>query len=152
MLFKSQSGIKYLQGSFITPAEIARIISNPPAGNNESDKLKIREPKAAADGATISNNAATGEDNKELANVIFWVLSQKSISTRQIQQQFRMGNRAAEVMDELYRLSLVSAKFANQPRTVIPTCYENLSAEVVTLLNRHGYTEEQIREAFNSKC
>jgi hypothetical protein len=48
-------------------------------------------------------------------------------------------------------MKLLGEKNATQPRKVIPTCYEDLSEEVINFLNRYGYTEEHIREAFNTR-
>jgi hypothetical protein len=55
-------------------------------------------------------------------------------------------------MDILDGMKLLGEKNATQPRKVIPTCYEDLSEEVISFLNRYGYTEEHIREAFNARA
>jgi hypothetical protein len=77
-----------------------------------------------------------------------WVLGRETVSVSQIQDQFRMGKRAKDILEELHKLDLVSDKSFNQPRTVLPTCYEALSPGVVAILERCGCTEERIQEAF----
>ena len=54
-------------------------------------------------------------------------------------------------MDILDGMKLLGEKNSTQPRQVSPTCYEALAEDVIGFLNRYGYTEEQIREAFRNR-
>jgi len=155
MLFKSQGSIHHLQGSWVTDEETEQILSTAPVGHDDIDKLKIIEPEMAylpiTDNEMTIKNAAIEKINKELANIIIWVLSQEKISASRLQKLFRMSKRADDVLDKLHKMGFITEKFSNQPRTVLPTCYEDLLPETVAFLERYGYTEENIRNAFSIK-
>ena len=88
---------------------------------------------------------------KEFANIMFWVLGRQSISAEQIKVQFKMGNRAYSIIDELNRLNVVSDKHGNLTREVIPKSLEELSSEAMNLLEQCGYTADSINNTFDSK-
>ena len=48
-------------------------------------------------------------------------------------------------------MNIVTTKFSNQPREVIANCPEDLSSETIRFLEDYGYTEAQIKAAFESK-
>lgn len=149
MLFKSQKGIIKLQGSFVTPAEIEKILSCAPAGYDDIDKLKIRKSETVQE--IFHSNAVMEKDNQELADIAIWTLGRKNISDHQIQKNFHMGNRAAEIVEILFEMGIVGPKFAKQPRSVLPLSFENLSNETSAFLERCGYTKERIENIFASK-
>jgi DNA segregation ATPase FtsK/SpoIIIE-like protein len=144
MLFKSQAGIKNLQGSFVTPTEIERILLSAPLVYDDSKKLKIPEPQITADGLFHSVNPTIQKGNKELTDIIIWVLGQENISNLQIQKQFRIGNRAAEIVERLFKLGIVGEKFAKQPRAVIPETVEAVPDEVVAFLMTSGISTDEV--------
>lgn len=49
------------------------------------------------------------------------------------------------------KMNIVTTKFSNQPREVIANCPEDLSSETIRFLEDYGYTEAQIKAAFESK-
>ena len=49
---------------------------------------------------------------------------------------------------QICEMGLVSEKFANQPREILIHSVNDLSPEIVSLLELHGYTPEQIDEVF----
>lgn len=151
MLFKSQDERtpKFLQGSYVTPAEIAEILENAPEGYDDIDMLEIKFPEISE--KLISNNVTIKKNEQELADILFWTLNHTHISVLQIQKKFKIGNRATEIMDVLYKMNIVTAKFSNQPRKVIANCFEDLSSETINFLENYGYTEAQIIETFESK-
>jgi S-DNA-T family DNA segregation ATPase FtsK/SpoIIIE len=154
MLFKSQKGIMFLQGSWVTSEEIEKILNNAPVGYDEINKLQIvgsetMHLQATVDG--IVNYTATDKSSKELADIIFWVLGCATISVRQIQQQFKIGNRATEIIDTLHDMNIITAKFANQPRKVLPVCLEDLPSEIQSLMERNDYSSEMIEKVLNDK-
>jgi len=155
MLFKSPKGITFLQGAFVTEDEIDEILSTKPQGHDTLDMLKLVEPEAAhlplVDDEAVSRGIATENENKELAKIIMWVLGREKVSASKMEKLFKMGKRSDVVLDKLHKMNLVTEKFSKQPRSVIPKCYDDLSDEVVNLLNRYGYTEEQVKEVFLSK-
>ena len=91
------------------------------------------------------------KNDKELSDIIMWALSRKNVSALQIIEQFHMGNRAYDIVDDLCNLGIVSDQFANQPRKVIPQNIEDLSSETLVFLECHGYASEYIEETFNTK-
>lgn len=155
MFFKSQAGVEFLQGSFVTTLEIERILSTAPQGYDNVKKLKIREPESlylseVPDEASLSN-ADVKKANKELADIAIWALSQKLISSRQMQNHFKMSKRADGIINKLKDMGIVSEKFSKQPRTVLPNCLDDLSQETLTFLNSQGYSTEAILKTINSK-
>ena len=62
-----------------------------------------------------------------------------------------MGNKAYAIVDKLCEMGLVSEKFSNQPREVLVHSANDISPETISLLERHGYTLDQIDGAFADK-
>jgi hypothetical protein len=90
--------------------------------------------------------------NQELAKIIFWMLGRENISSHKIQKEFHMGSKKAdELLEELYKLNLISDQFAKQPRKVLPACVEDLSEEVVRFLERNGNTSERVEKLLDAK-
>ena len=151
MLFKSQDERtpKLLQGSFVTSAEITAILENVPEVYDDIEMLEIRFPEISED--LVDSNVTIKKDKQELADILFWTLNRTQISVLQIQKNFKIGNRATEIMDILYKMNIVSAKFSNQPREVIANGLEDLSLETIKLLEDYGYTKAQIEKTLESK-
>ena len=151
MLFKSQDERtpKLLQGSFVTSAEITAILENVPEVYDDIEMLEIRFPEISED--LVDSNVTIKKDKQELADILFWTLNRTQISVLQIQKNFKIGNRATEIMDILYKMNIVSAKFSNQPREVIANGLEDLSLETIKLLEDYVYTKAQIEKTLESK-
>lgn len=155
MLFKSPEQPKplCLQGAFISIENIERLIIRITSATHDfRNKFVIEEletlPIPTAE-AEVSEQL-TLKDDKELADIIMWALGRESVSALQIIEQFRMGNRAYTIVNDLCKRGVVGDQFANQPRKVIPKTVEDLSSETVALLERHGYAPETISQIFNS--
>lgn len=155
MLFKSQTGTKFLQGSFVTPEEIERVLGNAPEGDFRSDMLKIREPEmvylSEPNDSSLDNHALVEKTNQELADITYWALQRKTVSSRKIQERFRMSKRADGIVDKLLEMKIVDEQFSNQPRKVLPTCIDDLLPETIAFMERYGYKTEDVIEAFSSK-
>ena len=54
-------------------------------------------------------------------------------------------------MDILEQFGIVSPQFAKQPRTVIPKSVEDLTEEVLKILEYGGFSVEQIKNVFDSR-
>lgn len=147
MLFKSQDICNPipLQGSYVTSAEIERILNSKTDVNNDINMLEIKNTKMP-DKLVICNTSANN-GKKELADILLWTLGHEEISKLQIQKKFRIGNRASEIMDALFQMNVITEKFSNQPRKVIPV----ISSEALDLLKDCGYTTVQIAESFKNK-
>lgn len=144
MLFKSQIGVPaLLQGSYITTAEIEKILDSAPTGCDDSYMLELREPEIVVNGVAIGNST-NEKDGKEMADIILWALGHDTISIRRIQQNFKIGNRAAEIMDSLYQLGIVEDKFSNQPRKILPQSIEDIPTEAVDFLENNGISKDDI--------
>lgn len=151
MLFKSQDERtpKLLQGSFVTLDEITEILENAPEGYDDIDMLEIKFPDISAN--IVASNVTIKNDKRELADILFWALNNTHISVRQIQKNFKIGNRATEIMEILHNMNIVMAKYSNQRREVTANCLEDLSSETINFLEDYGYTKAQIKEALESK-
>ena len=62
-----------------------------------------------------------------------------------------MGNRANEIMDRLCEFGLISEKFANQPRKVLPQSVEDIPGKVMFFLTRWGKSAEDIAVALSKR-
>jgi len=152
MIFKTPGKTEHLQGAWVTKEEVVQILSTKPEGFGDIETLKIVEPEMLrfppAEEEAVVLNAAMDKANKELAHIAFGVLGMKKVSANMLQKEARMGKRANDVIDMLHKMGLVSEKFSNQPRSVAPKCYEDLSPETVAFFEHHGYTTEQIQDKF----
>lgn len=151
MLFKSQDICNPipLQGSYVTSVEIERVLDSKTDVNSDINMLEIKNteiPDKLVIGNTPANNG-----KKELADILMWALGHEAISKLQIQKKFRIGNRASEIMDALYQMNVITEKYSNQPRKVIPVCIGDISSEALDLLNRCDYTTAEIEDAFKNK-
>ena len=158
MLFKSPNQPKpiYLQGAYMSAEEIKRLISCVVSKHHDSsNKFEITEIDISQPSVQIaedvSSKSSTGDNRKEFAEIILWTLSLENVSALQIREKFPMGNRSYEILDELCRMKIVTEKFANQPREVLPRCIEDLSDEVMGILTLNGYTQERIADIFAAK-
>ena len=76
----------------------------------------------------------------------------KYISGNSITNTFKCGwDKADEFLKIICIMGIVTTLNGKLPRAVIPTCLGDLSPEVIEILNRYGYTEEQILETFNTR-
>ena len=109
-----------------------------PAYDHNHDTLnEIEDLKRELSGINADNRmrARKAKEDMELALIIEWTLTQQEISVYKIQKTFRMGNRASEIMDRLYKLDIVGDKFAKQPRAVLVQAAEELSEEAKHILS-----------------
>lgn len=136
----------YVQGAYMTEDTIRVILQrfrskryntrykfmvSAAVANHENESIHSNMYHARA--TTV--NKSIQDKNKELADVIEWALTQTEVSVLQIQKQFRIGNRASQIMEKLFELGIVGDKFAKLPRTVIPNSKADLSPEVIALLS-----------------
>jgi S-DNA-T family DNA segregation ATPase FtsK/SpoIIIE len=158
MLFKSpdKSDPVYIQGAYMSAGELRHLVdyvaSKPHDFSKKftiSDDMLSHEKGNFTEDVSISRPAT--DNRKELTEIILWVLSHDKISVSQIKAQFRMGNRADDAMDTLFRLGIVSDKFANLPRDVLPKSTIDLSQEVMELMRAYGIAEDVINTAFQAR-
>lgn len=146
----------YIQGAYISDTEV-RQLAERINGTEQSTENKFLISDYVPSAATPMSDILPEDarvDNKgqqELVKIILWALGHNNISAEQIKQKFSMGNRAKDFLDNLCDLGLVSEKFANQPRQVLPQCVEDVPDDVLQLLSRYGFSAEMVGAAINKR-
>lgn len=158
MLYKSNDYPKpvYLQGAYISEDEVYRLVNYIKSAEHDlSSKFLIPEYDPSEQMIQEIEDFEDSDDlhdrTKELADIIMWALGRDSISANQIMDRFFMGNRAYDIVEKLFEMGLITEKFANQPRTVLPRAVEELSEDVVKLLENHGYLREDISNVISKR-
>lgn len=103
-----------LQGTFVTNAEIERII----------DEVKKRgKPKYAFQPDSLLKSVNQVEQQDELMpDVLEYISQEDTVSTSKLQRVFSIGyNRAASLIDELEKHNYVSGQHGSKPRDVYLT-------------------------------
>lgn len=158
MLFKSK---KYptpirLQGAYISDSDIMHIVSRIKVSQYDMENKfqisdveeQISSPQMPMDIASVHSSAMQREE-KELANIIMWSLKRDTVSANQVQECFHKGNKSYTIVEKLCEMGLVSEKFSNQPRKVLIHSADDIPLEIVSLLERNGFTQDQIEEIFD---
>lgn len=144
----------HLQGAFISSNEIDELVESVKSKEQNFDnKFVISElDRTKSNAQDYSCKGEVSDDrDKEFVKIVIWVLGRKKISASQIMSCFTMGNRAYNIVEQLCEMKIVDEKFANQPRKVIPACIEDLSPEIISLLERYGYSTEYIEDVFGNR-
>lgn len=146
---------KHIQGAYITIEELEWAISLVKDSKHDlSNKFVIPEievPEMQSDNSYDFDVIVDETQNKELANIIMWTLSQQKVSANKLADKFRMGNRSYDIMDKLCDMNIVSEQYSKQPRNVIPTHIDDISPEVLELLSKYDYSKETISEVINKR-
>lgn len=156
MLFKSPEHPKpvCLQGAFVSTYDVEQILSRITSETHDfSTKFIIEEseqlPMPIVEASVVDQRPL--KDNTEFVEIIMWALNRKSISTLQIQREFRMGNRAADLVEKLSEMKLISDKFANLPRVVLPQHIDEIPFEVTKFLAENGVSVDDIATAIQKR-
>jgi len=151
MLFKSNENPEpvYLQGAYMDTEEIKRLVAYIKSKSYDfTNKFVIPEIDLAQQqilpAEAFDPKTSVEDSQKELVDIIFWVLGRDNVSKLQIMKQFHMGNRADAVIDWLFKMNLIADKYATQPRTVIPQTIEDIPTEITELLINNGVSEDDI--------
>lgn len=155
LLFKSNNYPNpiYLQGAYISDDEVDELVNYVKAKEHDfSNKFLIPELNTSEVETQVCENVEKVYDkDEELAKIIIWILAQDKISASQIMAHFTMGNRAYDIVEQLYGMGLVAEKFSNQPRKVLPQSVQDVSNEVQALLQNCGYTEDMVAETIRNR-
>ena len=155
LLFKSNNYPDpiYLQGAYISDDEVIELVNYVRAKENDfSNKFVIPELNISEVATQICEDVEEVCDkDEELAKIIIWVLGRDKVSASQIMSHFSMGNRAYDIVDQLCEMGLVSEKFANQQRTVLPQLRESVPDKVMVFLQNCGYTENIVTETIRNR-
>ena len=141
-----------LQGAFMATEEMRKLIGHVLSKPHDCSNMFVMPEVDLSSALATGSRDFVSDANKELASVIMWALNREKVSDIQVRENFNMGNRASEIVEVLFDMGIVSAKFSKQPRTVIPTSFEDLPLKTIEFLEQNGYGEEAIRKAFNPKC
>ena len=158
MLYKSNDcpNPMYLQGAYISEDEVGRLMNYIKSAEHDlSSKFLIPEydpsEQIVQENEDFEDSYDLHDRTKELADIIMWALERDNVSASQIMDRFSMGNRAYDIVEKLFEMGLITEKFANQPRTVLPRAVEELSEDVVKLLENHGYLREDISNVISKR-
>jgi S-DNA-T family DNA segregation ATPase FtsK/SpoIIIE len=164
LYFVSQkhTGLMYLKGAYITPDEITKVCDHfrtkwEGTAWDETYKFHIdtaylqTDEKDIDDELTITPVAmAQDSDEKLFVKIIIWALGRKTVSGNAIDLTFNTGARqATRFLEKVYKSGIVGDAKVKLGRKVIPNALEDLSPEIKNLLERYGYTAEDINEAFD---
>ena len=155
LLFKSDNYPDpiYLQGAYISDDEAAELVNYVKAKEYDfSNKFLILELNTSEVEAQVCEDVEKICDkDEELAKIIIWILARDKISASQIMAHFTMGNRAYDIVEQLYGMGLVAEKFSNQPRKVLPQSFQDVPNKVRALLQNCGYSEDMVAEVIRSR-
>ena len=160
MLYRSANYPKsiYVQGAFISDDEAAQLVERIKASEQDFSNMFVIPEVAASDylaplSALIPAGAVQtyNGDEQELASIILWTLTRENVSSLKIKEIFKMGNRADAIIDKLCEFGLISEKFSNQPRTVLPQSVEDIPDKVMAFMARWGKSAEDIAEALSKR-
>jgi hypothetical protein len=156
MLYKSpKNEIEFIQGSYVTPDEIEKILSTEPKGYDDSNKFVIAESVTSQPPTQTTedcdNKTPDSYGRKELSEIIMWALEREKVSDLQVQRTFHMGNRAASVLDELCRLHIVGEKYVNQPRSVLPCSVDEVPDDAMGILLANGVSADDIETTIRNR-
>ncbi|WP_339251056.1 DNA translocase FtsK [Sporosarcina sp. FSL W8-0480] len=113
-LGNGQSSAARLQGTFVTDAEIERIIEHV---QNEADPEYLFGQEDL-----LANSMEEEESDPLFVEACQFIISQGSASTSLLQRNFSIGyNRAAKLMDRMEELGFISEQKGSKPRDVFLT-------------------------------
>lgn len=160
MLYKSNEHPTplHLQGAFMSSNDVKQLIARINSASHDlSNKFVIPElntPQLLVQATETLDYESPNEDcgKKELADIIMWTLRRDNISANQIRDHFRMGNRSYGIVDKLFEMGIIEAKFANQPRKVIPQRIEDIPTETLEFMLSNNIFVNDIDAAITERC
>lgn len=160
MLYQSANYPKsiYVQGAYISDDEATQLVERIKAAKQDFSNMFVIPDIAKSDflaslSVPVPTDAVQTDsgDDQEFASIILWTLAREEISASQIKDAFQMGNRVNKIMDRLCEFGLISEKFANQPRKVLPQSVEDIPFKVTYFMTRWGKSAEDIAAALSKR-
>lgn len=148
MLFKSK-GIKSVQGAYIDERDIAKYLDEHLCTSGNSDPIiTISEDKL--NNATNAKLSKEAEFDRNMAEIIMKLLELGQISNDAVLGHLGIGFHAGnKYMDGLVGYKLIPLLNKKRgPRKLISARFEDIPAEAIELLGRHGYTNDAIKATF----
>lgn len=174
LLFKMDGKIRHIQGMFISPKEATAVMecikahtpypavssinqhNISPRGDfgftitrNDLDRkaTEFESEESPLCSAPTTCHSAKSDNDRLLANVIAWALTQEAISCNQISEGFNVGWRKANnVIRQLNGYGIVGELDAKLPREVLIHSPMEIPAAAQDLLRRNGFDVPQSRE------
>ncbi|MDE7275011.1 MAG: hypothetical protein K2N95_18530 [Lachnospiraceae bacterium] len=167
MLFKCPqfSEVKRLQGVFISPEELPKMIALIRILNKDTyytdemiyrinvDELQQFKEGLMEDSVCHSSmKKKNSTRDKMFAEVVLWTLGHDEISCNMLIKNFNLGwNRASQFIEKLYDLGIVGDLDAKLPRKVLSQAVDDVSEDVLKLLMDNGVSEEAVLDAIRSR-
>lgn len=158
-------GLQWMQGIYIEDDDILEIVqqlTSPQYQYDEGKKFHLdisTPPPAGTVGSLFSHMqpiAATSNPSVEdrvLASVIFWAFGKDHISTNMVIIEYQMGwKRATSIIKHLEKLGIVDEPNGKQPRRVLPSSIEDLSDELVGLMEYCDYPRDSLISRFSERA
>lgn len=148
--------LEHLQGAFVSDEDRIRMVEEIKNARHFFDNKFIIPEASPLTLSIMKDDSELGsrtdnDPDKELANVILWILGRSEVSVNGLKEKFFMGNRANSIIDKLCKLGVVSEKFAKKPRKVLLNSAEAIPEDVMRLLKNGGISDEDISSAFENR-
>jgi S-DNA-T family DNA segregation ATPase FtsK/SpoIIIE len=153
----------YAKGVYISTASSRKLIHQAlnrhkhlenPEGfyiDNEKALEELNNPFSVAFTRNRESNS-NSKNEKRLADIIVWVLTQHEVSCNLIKDTFGMGwSKANKFINKMLEFGVVEDLESKLRRSVLPSNVEELSEESLKLLNQYGYTYEHIQAAIGRR-
>lgn len=165
MYFKSPefSELKRIQGTYIAPNELNRVISTiktqSPLLSIGKYKLKLSDKSSRDLGNDLAvdldvdlNHSKQDADRRMFAQIVLWALGQNEISCNAVMKAFGYGwNRASHFIDRLCEVGIVGELDAKLPRKVIPQTVDEMSDKIKDFLQSCGYSGDMVAETIRNR-
>jgi hypothetical protein len=151
-LLKTATGIRGVQGAYISEKDVDKWLQRLTYSGTGERKFTIDPPLAAvgASGGCEPKRSAEDEFDNNLAAVIMLLLRQGKISNDEIQGEIEVGFKKANLyMDKLVEFGLIPPPDKKRrPRKLLAKSATEIQSEVKDFLAEHGYTHDDVEEAF----
>ena len=159
MLFKceNRAGLRNIQGAYIDEKDIAPILKTMLAERNfqSEGRYKFNMVTFENSGNSVVAKKLSAEDEieKNLVEVILELLDKGKTSNDEVQKLIGVGyHKANDYMQNLEEFGLVPTLGSKRgPRKLLPAWLDTVSSECLELLESHGYSEEDLENAFISR-
>lgn len=163
MYFKcdQHEGIKRLQVAYMPPEEIMDMldeiifdISDTKGTFDELSFEPISQPKLHDTESDSDFSFHEETHDEKLAKIIMWLLGKDRISNKQIKDEYKTGYDKANIfLKDLEDANLITKqrKGTKLSRIVNPKKIEDIPANIIKLLNKYGYSDDEIVNTLNKK-
>ena len=175
MYFQSStdSQLQRIQGAYVSPKDIVSVLNYVRSRHDSRTPEQMRRDSIYSSkyGFVITESDMEGiesdthdtpiivpvkrkqsTEDSLFPEVFMWALTCDSISNNMICDNFGIGFRRANgLLERLQQLEVAGSLYAKLARPILPVCLDDLSPDVITLMNEYGYTTDDISNAIHSK-